>query len=194
MAILNPTDLAGRVVFLGVVRDRAVSLRSESLDRVPARFEGFEGDCHSGLTRPSCSRVSQQYPKGTTIRNTRQVTILSREEMAATAAAIGLAELDPRWLGANMVLEGLPELTLLPPSSRLVFESGASLVVDMENAPCAFLAKEIEAVHPGAGLRWKAAARGRRSVTAWVEAEGEIALGAIATLHAPPVRLYPPLS
>ncbi|TPE53793.1 MOSC domain-containing protein [Amaricoccus solimangrovi] len=194
MAILNPTDLAGRVVFLGVVPDRALSLRSVALERARARFDGLEGESHGGLTRASCSRVGQQYPKGTTIRNTRQISILSREEIAATASAIGLAELDPRLLGANIVFEGLPELTLLPPSSRLIFESGASLVIDMENGPCAFPAKEIEAEHPGHGVRWKSAAMGRRGVTAWVEAEGEIALHAIASLHCPPIRLYPPLS
>ncbi|MFQ8432614.1 MOSC domain-containing protein [Amaricoccus sp. W119] len=194
MPILRPTGLAGRVVFIGVVRDRATSLRSEALERVSARFEGFEGECHGGLTRPSCSRVSEQYPKGTTIRNTRQVSILSLEEMTATAADIGLDHVDPRLLGANLVLEGLPELTLMPPSSRLIFDSGASLTVDMENGPCAFPAKEIDAEHPGHGARWRAAARGRRGVTAWVEAEGEITIHAIATLHTPPVRLYPPLS
>lgn len=194
MAILNPTDLAGRVVFLGVVPDRGVSLRSRAVERVRAGFEGFEGECHGGLTRLSCSRVSQQYRKGTTIRNARQISIMSREEIAATAAAIDLAEIDPRLLGANIVLEGLPELTLLPPSSRLIFESGASLVVDMENGPCVFPAKEIEAEHPGHGARWKPAAMGRRGVTAWVEAEGDIVLDAIAVLHTPPNRLYPPLS
>ena len=194
MAVLKPTGLAGRVVFLGVVPDRARSLRSEPRARLAADFAGLEGESHGGLTRASCSRLTRQYPKGTLIRNTRQISILSREEIAATAAEIGLAHLDPCWLGANLVLEGLPELTLLPPSSRLIFESGAGLVVDMENAPCAFPAKEIEAEHPGHGARWTSAARGRRGVTAWVEAAGEIAMGAIASLHCPPIRLYPPLS
>lgn len=194
MAVLKPTGLAGRVVFLGVVPDRAASLRSEPRERLAALFEGLEGESHGGLTRASCSRVSRQYPKGTVIRNTRQISILSREEIAATGAQIGIPSIDPCWLGANIVLEGLPELTLLPPSSRLLFESGASLVVDMENAPCAFSAKEIEAEHPGHGARWGAAAHGRRGVTAWVEAEGEVVIGAIASLHCPPNRLYPPLS
>lgn len=194
MAVLKPTGLAGRVVFLGVVPDRMASLRSEPRARLVATFAGIEGDAHAGLTRRSCSRVTGQYPKGTPIRNTRQVSLLSREEIASTAAEIGLDAIDPCWLGANIVLEGLPELTLMPPSSRLIFESGAALVVDMENAPCAFPAREIEAEHPGHGLRWKTAARGRRGVTAWVEAEGEITLGAVATLHTPPIRIYPPLS
>jgi MOSC domain len=194
VAVLSPTDLAGRVVWLGLVRDRAASLRSAAVDRVEARFEGFAGESHSGLTRPSCSRVAELHPRGTPIRNSRQVTLLSREEMDATAAAMGLPRLAPEWVGANLVLEGLPDLTLLPPASRLAFASGATLTVDMENAPCQFPAREIDAEHPGLGGGYRGAARHRRGVTAWVEREGAIAVGDSARLFAPPIRLYPPLA
>lgn len=194
MAILTPTALGGAVVWLGLVRDRAATLRSQRVERVALGFAGIAGESHGGLVRPSCSRVTGQYPKGTPIRNVRQVTIVSREEMAAIAAAMALPELRPEWLGANLVLAGLPDLTLLPPSSRLVFPSGASLVVDMENAPCQFPAREIEREHPGRGKAFIAAARHRRGVTAWVEREGEVALGAEARLHVPPLRPYPPLA
>ena len=193
MAILSPTALAGRVVWLGLVRDRAASLRSEAVDRVEARFAGFVGESHSGDLRPACSRVAALHPRGTPIRNSRQVTILSREEMAATAAAMGLPALAPEWVGANLLLEGLPDLTLLPPSARLQFDGGTTLVVDLENAPCQFPAREIEGEHPGHGAGYRRAARRRRGVTAWVEREGAIALGDSARLFVPPVRLYPPL-
>ena len=122
------------------------------------------------------------------------MTIVSREEMAATAAAMGLPALRPEWVGANVVLEGLPDLTLLPPASRLRFDGGATLVVDMENAPCQFPAREIEAEHPGRGAGYRSAARHRRGVTAWVEGEGAIAVGDTARLFVPPVRVYPPLA
>jgi hypothetical protein len=46
-------------------------------------------------------------------------------------------------------------------------------------------AKPIEARHPGMGARFKRAARNRRGVTAWVEREGVIALGATLRLHIP---------
>ncbi len=89
MAILTPTGITGRVSWLGVVRDRAASLRSVAVEAAAVRLEGFEGECHSGLTRPSCSRVTAQYPvKGTTIRNTRQVSVLSVEKLAETARRI----------------------------------------------------------------------------------------------------------
>ena len=149
MAILKPTALGGRVAWLGVVGDRAATLRSGPVEAVALTFEGIAGESHSGLVRASCSRVTDQYPKGTPIRNVRQLSIVSAEEMAAIAAAMDLPALRPEWLGANVVVEGLPDLTLVPPSSRLVFAGGAGLVVDMENAPCQFPAREIEREHPG---------------------------------------------
>lgn len=194
MAILVPTDIVGRVIFLGLVRDRAQSLRSEPAAAVEARFDGFAGDAHAGLTRPSCSRVLAQYPqRGTPIRNSRQASLLSAEELAATAAALGLEALPPEWVGANMALEGIPDFTRVPPASRLAFEGGAVLTVDMENAPCQFPAREIGAERPGRGKGYIAAARGRRGVTAWVEREGTIRLGEAVRLHVPPLRPYPPL-
>lgn len=194
MAILTPTGITGTAVFLGLVPDRAARLESGAVDRVEARFVGFEGESHSGLVRPSCSRVTAQYAKGTPIRNTRQVSILSREEIDAIAAAMGLETLEPEWLGANLVLAGLPELTRVPPASRLIFEGGTSLTVDMENNPCQLPARVIEAHHPGFGARFRSAAAGRRGLTAWVEREGAIALGEAVRLHVPPLRPYPPLA
>lgn len=194
MPILMPTDLTGTVVFLGLVRSRDAGPCSEPVDRVETTFEGLTGESHSGLTRASCSRVTQQYAKGTKIRNTRQASILSREEIAAIASALGLGALPPAWLGANLVLEGIPELTLLPPGARLIFDGGVSLTVDMENGPCHIPARVIEDHHPGKGGGFRTAARNRRGVTAWVEREGMIGLGETARLHVPPQRLYPPLA
>ena len=64
----------------------------------------------------------------------------------------------------------------------------------MENGPCQFPAREIEAEHPGRGAGYRRAARHRRGVTAWVEREGAIAVGDAARLFVPPIRLYPPLA
>ena len=194
MAILRPTGLGGRVVWIGRVTDRAASLRSQPAEEVAMTFEGIEGESHSGLVRLSCARVTGQYPKGTPIRNSRQISIVSTEEMAAVAAAMDLPAIRPEWLGANLVVEGLPELTLVPPSARLVFAGGAALVVDMENAPCQFPAREIEREHPGRGAAFRGAAGNRRGVTAWVEREGLVALGEAFRLHVPPQRRIGPLA
>jgi MOSC domain len=194
MAVLNPTHLTGRIIYLGVNPSRSGSHVTHPVDHVEVSFEGFAGECHSGLTRRSCARIVGQYEKGTVIRNTRQVSILSREDLERTARTLGIPVLPPEWVGASMVLEGMPDFTLIPPSSRLICEGGVSLTVDMENAPCTVIASEIERHHPGVGKGYRAAARHRRGVTAWVEREGTIRIGEQVRLHVPPQRLYPPLA
>jgi hypothetical protein len=185
MPVLKPTDFIGRIVWLGLVRDRSAQLEAEAVAELTATFAGPVGEDHGGLTRPSCSRVMAQYPKGTTIRNTRQFTILSVEELAATAAKMGLERLDPALVGATMVIEGIPDLSHLPPSSRLQGPEGATLVVDIENRSCQLPAKPIEARHAGFGARYKSAASGRRGLTAWVEREGVFRLNDAIRLHIP---------
>ena len=135
-------------------------------------------------------RVKRQYPIGTDIRNTRQITIVSDEELAEIAQRLDIAELAPGWLGANLGIVGIPLLTTLPPSSRLIFSGGVSLVVDMENEPCDGPAKEVEQRYPGKGRLFVKNALGRRGVTAWVEREGVLEQGDIVEVHMPPLRQY----
>ncbi len=89
MPALVPTNCVGHITWLGCVSDRATSLLSEARDEVFATFAGVADEDHAGMTRASCSRVASQYPKGTEIRNTRQFSIVSAEELAATAKAMG---------------------------------------------------------------------------------------------------------
>jgi MOSC domain-containing protein YiiM len=191
MPALIPTPFSGRVTWLGVVTspDRK-ALLAEGCAALDLRFEGIAGSVHGGRTRPSCSRVTAQHPKGTPIANERQVSILSAEEMAEIAARMGLATLDPARLGASIVIEGIDDLSHLPPSSRLQAPSGATLVVDMQNRPCVLPARSIDTVHPGFGRAFKTAANGRRGVTAWVQREGRIALGDTLVLHVPDQRVW----
>ena len=172
------------IVWLGRVGVAGV-LASQPEPCLDVRFDGVAGEVHGGLTRPSCSRVLAQYPRGTTIRNTRQFSVLSQEELVLMAAGIGVAALSPHLLGASMVLRGIPDFSHIPPGSRLQADAGATLVVDLENRPCTLPARGIEAAHPGCGAAFKAAARGRRGVVAWVEREGRFALGDAVRLHIP---------
>ena len=177
MPALKATSHHAEITWLGLVPDRKRQLESTPCDTLSLRFDGVAGEAHGGLTRPSCSRVLGLYPRNTPIRNTRQVSILSAEELALIARDMGLPDLDPALLGATMVLRGLPDFSHLPSGSRLLAASGACVTVDMENRPCTLPARPIERAHPGFGARFKPAAQGRRGVTAWVEAEGQIALG-----------------
>lgn len=185
MPALKPTAFIGTITWLGRVADRDAALESASLTELFAGFAGPDGEAHGGLTRASCSRVLGQYKRNTPIRNTRQFSILAAEDLAEIAAKMGLHSLDPALLGASMVIEGIPDFSHLPPSSRLQAEGGATLVVDMENRPCTLPARPIETRHPGFGKGFKPAAQGRRGVTAWVEAEGMLRVGAKVRLHVP---------
>ncbi|MEL6242811.1 MAG: MOSC domain-containing protein [Pseudomonadota bacterium] len=185
MPALKPTPFSARITWLGRVVPEAGTLRSVAAEVLNAQFDGVLGEAHSGSTRPSCSRMTAQHPKGTTIRNVRQLSVLSAEELGATAAAMGLDEIDPVLVGASMVIEGIPDFTHVTPSARLQGSDGVTLVIDMENRPCHLPAREIDTEAPGFGKLYKAAASGRRGVTAWVEREGMLRRGDTLTLHIP---------
>ena len=119
------------------------------------------------------------------IRNTRQISVVSIEELATIAKAMEIEQLCPSYLGANLAIKGIPQLTLLPPGSRLQFTAGATIVVDAENHPCLYPAREIEADFPGSGHRFKPAAASRRGFTAWVERAGAVEVGDRVRLFLP---------
>lgn len=185
MPALKPTAFFGIITWLGHVANRHTALESAGQAELMARFAGPEAEAHGGLTRPSCSRVLGQYKRNTEIRNTRQFSVLGAEDLADIASDMGLDHLDPALLGATMVIAGIPDFSHIPPSARLQSETGATLVVDMENRPCTLPAKPIELRHPGYGKTFKPAAANKRGITAWVEAEGLLRVGDKIRLHIP---------
>ncbi len=192
MPALKPTKYTATVIWLGCVDDRESSLRATPRDMVDLTYAGVPGESHGGLTRPACSRVSAQHARDTEIRNERQLSVLSAEEMAAIAAEMGLDALDPGWLGASVVIEGIPDFSCVPPSSRLQGPDGATIVVDMENRPCIYPGQVIEQEAPGYGRAFKSAANGRRGITGWVQREGILRLGDTLRLHVPDQRAWAP--
>jgi hypothetical protein len=146
--------------------------------QVKASFAGFDDDQHAGLTRKSDSRTPF-YKRGTLIRNERQVTIVSSAELDLAACELGIPAIQPEWIGANILLDGIPNLTLLPAGTRLFFASGAVLLVTGENQPCTIAGKAIENQVGQAGLAqlFPKAALHRRGLTATVERPGLIHLG-----------------
>ena len=191
MPALVPTSFKGKITWLGRVPDRATpEISTIALDEMPLSFAGAVGEVHAGLTRPSCARVTSQYPRNTKIKNTRQISIVSAAELAKIAKTLDLEEIDPMWLGASIVIDGIPDFSHIPPSSRLQSQDGVTVTVDMQNRPCIFPAKTIETAKPGHGIAFKTAAKGLRGVTAWVEREGTLRLGDILTLHVPDQRAW----
>lgn len=192
MPALIPSEYTATITWLGVTPDRDATMRSVARDTVDVTYDGFVGEARAGLMRAACPRVANQYPEGTEIRNTRQISILSAEEMTEVAKALQLEELDPAWLGASIILEGIPDFTHVPPSSRLLSQNGTCLVVDMENRPCNIAGREVERAMPGHGLRYKQAAQGKRGITAWVERAGALKIGDQMRLFVPGQRAWDP--
>jgi len=195
MATFRQADCIGAVRRLLIVpeeRDADGSIASaQTSGGVDVSYDGFPGERHTGLTRESCVRVKEIYAEGTEIRNVRQISIISEEDMALVAEGMGLDRIEPEWLGANLLLAGIPNFTLLPPSTRLLFSGGACLVVDMENEPCGYPAQEIQKVHGSKGRLFVKNARHRRGVTAWVEKEGPIAEGDTIKVFIPNQPAWP---
>jgi MOSC domain len=191
MTLLNILPFRGEVTEILSRGSRETGFEKTSTGHMRLTFAGPEGDCHTGLTRKSDSRTLPLYKRDIDIRNVRQVTLLAVEELADIADRLKIAAIDPSWFGANIVVKSIPDFTLLPPSTRLQFPSGATLVVDMENYPCSQIAKVVERHHPGTQFNVVKAAMHKRGVTAWVEREGEIQTGDTIKIVTPPNRLYP---
>lgn len=191
MPVLIDSGYVGEIVWLGHV-PAGGSLRARPVQRLDLGFDGIAEGRHTGALRPSCSRVTNLYPKGTEIRNVRQLTVLGAEELEEIAGKVQLDQLDPGLLGASVVVCGIPDFTHISRSSRLQGPSGVTLTVDMENRPCVLPGKEIEADAPGHGAAFKAAAEGRRGVTAWVERPGRMDVGDGLRLFVPDQRAWSP--
>ena len=89
MPALIPTEFSAEVTWLGLVPDRQSDLCAVPQTELMMWFSGPEGDSHSGLTRPSCSRVTSLHLRGTEIRNVRQLSIVAAEDLQEIAAKIG---------------------------------------------------------------------------------------------------------
>jgi MOSC domain-containing protein YiiM len=156
---------------------------SRTVGSLQLTFQGLAGDRHAGSTRSSDARTPW-HPRRTPIANTRQVSIVSTEECALVAEALGLKALDPALLGANLVLAGLEGLTQVPPATRLQFPSGATIFVTEPNAPCRQPGRMIAAAHndPALEFTFVKKAVGLRGIVGLVEREGLVATGDAVTL------------
>lgn len=161
------------------IADDPTTFVTRPVERLALTWGGIENDRHFGLTAKAGVR-QKHHPAGTEIRNARQLSIVSEEELAEIAGTLQVPRMAWTWLGANLCLTGLPKLTQLLPSTRLKFPSGACVVIDGENKPCTGPGKQAQrALGAPAGLvaQFVKAAHQRRGVVAWVERPGVVAAG-----------------
>lgn len=168
------------------------SFVTEPLSVLSLTYEGIPGDRHCGLYRKSGPR-EPWYPRGTPMRNERQLSILSVEENAEVAAAMGIPELRSEWIGGNLLLSGVPQLSRLPPRTLLWFPSGAAVRIDGDNGPCKKSGASIAGNFPGRPdieASFVKAAKHKRGVLGWVEREGDVHPGDMVRLRIWEQALY----
>jgi hypothetical protein len=157
-------------------------------------LHGIPGARHYGFTRKAGPR-EPWYKRGMEMRSGRQITAVSREELSAIAFAMQVETVAPEWIGANIVISGIPHFTLLPAGTRIVFAE-ATIVVEAPNAPCKIAGTAIARhLTPGAApggldLAFPAKAKGLRGVGASVERPGIIRAGEPVTVKVPPQTLW----
>lgn len=190
--IVPARKIAGRVDSLFLAAGG--SFETEAVGALDLGFEGVIGDLHSGLTRRSGGR-EPWYRRGTEMRNERQISIVAADELAVVAGRMGLPVIQPEWLGANLVIGGVPRLSMLPAGTRLFFEGGATVKIDGENRPCRqagrLVAERAGMVDPQSGaLLFSKVARRLRGLVAWVEKPGRVEKGEAISIHLPEQWIY----
>ena len=172
--------LSGKVV--SVHSGNNEDLSKDTRGSLTAEIGGFAGDKHHGLTRKAW-KVDWQ-PAGTVRRNERQWSGVSVEELAHISDRLSLTEpLAPDTVGANLCIEGISEFSLLPKGTKLLFPSGAVLLVEEYNPPCAEMGARIVAKHitrsgePLTTTSWLRPAAGRRGLVGIVDVPGVIKAG-----------------
>jgi hypothetical protein len=191
-SIIPASKLEGRVDALLVAKGKDfITAPASNLNMT---FEGIESDHHGGLTRKAGGR-EPWYPRGTVMRNERQISLVAFDELAAAATEMGLSEIKPEWIGANIVVGGIANFSMLPPRTLLFFDGGVTIKIDGQNAPCRASGR---AIGTGAGasdiesvaLAFKDAAKRRRGLVGWVEKPGMIEAGAKVTVRLPEQWIY----
>ena len=188
-----PRVVATRVVAPRVVAtlvgDRPGTFVTTARPAITLDLGGVVGDRHYGVARPADARSPRRtdgtaHPRGTPVRNHRQVSLVAVEELDRLAARLGLPPVAPAqlaaWLGTSVLLAGAPDLTAWPPHTRLSVPSGAVLVVSGPTLPCVGPGRVLQAAFPEVpelATAFPRTAVGVRGVVAWVECGGAVGAG-----------------
>jgi len=163
-------------------------LSKEAHSSIQVELDGIVGDRHRSYVRKSWAGDKQ--PEGTTRRNERQWSAVSVEELDDIAKAMNIAEpLTATSLGANLCLQGIPELSRLPKGTLLKFPSGAELIVEEYNPPCRDMSEIQAAKHTQESgenvslAAFSVASKLSRGVVGVVEAIGAINAGDEVTIE-----------
>lgn len=197
---LQPLILTGRVEAVLVCDQKVRSTEQE--EEIALNPDGVEGDRHARSLRRLGVRdralLQHGLLKGMLIAPTRQVSIVSAEELAAIGTALGTTKPIPYGtLGENLVISGIPNLTQLPPGTLICFRKGdiprtAVVAVWALNVPCLISGRQVEIATetPGIAQRFVDVSMEQRGLVGFVMSSGVIKKGDTVVVHIPAQRMY----
>ena len=176
----HPKDSTATLISLHV--GKTLDFTKNSVETAQVEFDGFVGDKHRGYMRGIYE--GESYPAGTIKRNDRQWSAVSIEELAMMTEGMNLQDnLTADILGANLCFEGISNFSGLPKGTKLLFPSGAALIVEDYNPPCHYMSEEIAKTHmtlsgesPGK-LDFLKVAKKLRGLVGVIDVAGEINQG-----------------
>jgi hypothetical protein len=187
---MNMKEIKGTLISLHSGGEEDYSEADQKIAEL--ELDGFPADSHRGF-----SRIAQSWdpePNGTVRRNERQWSGVSVEELETIREKLDLREpLSAATLRANVCIQGVPHFSQLPKGSKLIFPSGAVLLVEEENPPCSWVGDQIDLTYttnsgePAAGKLFPKHAMGLRGVVGVVDVPGTIRSGEPVI-----VRIYEP--
>ena len=161
---------------------------SSPLEKATFTLEGMIGDKHSGLTMMSRTH-HPEFSEKIEMANTRQLSIMSVEELFSISKELGIKEIKPEWMSANLLLSGIPNLSKLPTGTRLHFSGGLIIYNEGQNFPCKTTARIVQEQYPeveGIQKIFIKTAMQKRGLIAWVEHPSELLNGADCFVELPP--------
>ena len=177
-------------------RVESLCLNGEATEKIWFDLHGPRGDSHSGFSRKLSGhdgvyRRTSALEKGHPVFNWRTWTALAREEIIQFEESLGVT-IPQGCLLENLTLTGIPNLSKLPPTSRLVFPvrdgQQTILAVWEENSPCHLVGQRLADHYgdPDLKKRLIAEAQDKRGVMGLVLSEGRVEVG-------DEVQVFPPV-
>lgn len=185
--------MSDEVMNLITVEVRALYVAGDNLQGVARRameltLEGIVGDeKHYGFIKKADPRDWGIPDKGKPVRNWRQWSAVSVEELQQMATALGIDELDGALIGANITFAGVTALSQVAAGSTIRFsKGGVILTVDRENKPCMGSGQAIARVHPTVKpQQFPLVALHKRGLVGTIYVAGVIEVGDVAMIYPP---------
>ncbi|HSM24909.1 MAG TPA: hypothetical protein VK856_08615 [Anaerolineaceae bacterium] len=151
-------------------------------------FEGMVGDKHASINTMLRTK-HPEFKQKIEVRNTRQISLMSVEELSLIAEDIGIPEIKAEWLTTNLLISGIPHLSQLPPGTRFYFDGGLILYNEGQNFPCKTAGNIILEKYPhieGIQHQFIKSALDKRGLIGWVEHPKVLHVGSSVEVDLPP--------